>query len=770
MKQKKASVLVASLVLVYCLFQLIHPLLAGRSPVDLGVDLKGGVIVSYRPDFSRPLPGYAGAGKEELLELAKETLTSRLSHRFSTVPEVVIRGDQRIDVTLPTEKSQQEVLELIGRTYHLTLRLVSAGPVEKSPFVYQGRFYELDDAKFSGDMLQAKSIRVQTKRPGPLDLRPPEATVVFRFQPPHDEEFERFTGANVGRELAILVDDEVEWIGRIESAIPGTGTLRGGYSLEEATSVAQLLKSGTLPISLKVASVEAVGPSLGQEIQEMGLHALGISFLLLAALIAVAYHGRRDLLLAGLASLVALLLLLVGMVSAFGLTLDVAGIAGIVLSIGMGMDAFLLVFESLARRSRDGRPESLVRGAYSFLGDGRTLFHANATTLVVILLLLLTERLKSFALFMFVGILASVVTIFLTRALLQRLRGLSARSFDAFAGLRAWRPGLFRFRGAYFALLAAGLLLTVALSFRQGPPLELGADFREGTKLVVRSEEEKPIGLALDELSEQGVTSRRQTLGSEEDGRYVISLDKTLSIDSGGDGMSPRDLRAAFTRRGVEVESMTSIDGKVSSQRLAQSLWVLVLSFVLLAGYFAGQGTIERFFSSRARPVTTTVGERLTVFGGVLLAVVLDVLVVFMSLVLLKVQVNLPVVAALLTIVGYSVNDSVVLWSHVEKRRAEGTGESPWRIVAESVDEVLSRTLLTSFSTMVPALVILGVGLGPLMDFARVMVVGTVAGTASSIFVVGSFAVRALSASPVRSGRQGVPYVLADSSAAVGRR
>jgi len=131
----------------------------------------------------------------------------------------------------------------------------------------------------------------------------------------------------------------------------------------------------------------------------------------------------------------------------------------------------------------------------------------------------------------------------------------------------------------------------------------------------------------------------------------------------------------------------------------------------------------------------------------VLLALALDVAVVLAVLALAAIPLSLPVIAALLAIIGYSVNDSVVLWSHVQSRAAEEAA-SPEETVTRSVDGILSRALLTSVSTMVPALTILAVDLAPLRDFAWAMIAGTVAGTLSSIFLVGAFAVRALNRAP----------------------
>ena len=510
-----AALLVASLIV---------PVLRGESPIELGLDLAGGVIVTYRPDFAS-LESAGEVDRAEVLALAKETLTSRLYRSLDTVPDVVVRGDQRIVVSLPSRHDDHRVLELVGEA-----------------------------------------------------------------------------GA-----------------------------------------------------------------------------------------------GRR------------------------GWT---------------------------------------IRRLYSLAAEGGTLLHANLTTLIVIALLLGTERLRSFAVFIFVGIVASVATIFVTRRLLTwshgRLGGLGP---DLLGWLRRRQPGVFRWRRAYFTLIVA--LLTAGLLV--APQLELGADFRAGTQLIVAAPDESRVAAAGRDLASRfpEIDARRQVLGDPEDGRYLVTLGAALEIEDS----DPRRLRAdqvlsIFAARSVEVESVSSIDGRLSSRRLLGSLTVLGLSFLLLAIYLvACQEPLERVLSARHRPALPA-AARLTVFTGVLAAVAVDVAIVLAVAALLEIPINLPVIAGLLTILGYSVNDSVVLWENVRRRWSElgqetnlpdsvlGAERTAAEVVTQTVDAVLSRTLLTSVSTLVPALVILMVGLTPLLDFARVMIAGVVSGTLSSIFVVGVFAVRALERQP----------------------
>ncbi len=762
MRKPQGSLYATALVVLVCTLSLAIPVIRGSSPVDSGLHLSGGVIVTYRPDFSSRLDGDESRPREELLALAKETVASRLYRNLNTTPDVVVRGDESIVVSIPATENRDRILALVGETYHLTLRLVLhryAEPVAGPElFAYRGDHLVLAEPEFSGGMLDERYIRVETAPYRSSDAGAMAPEVAFRFMPPHDESFANFTGDHVGRELAILLDDRVEWVGTIENAIAGSGALAGGYSLDQANDVAMMLKSGTLPISLEVESLSAVGPTLGQEIKDRGAGALVLSLALLAALIAVAYLHRSALVITGLASLACLLLLIAGMTAAFDLTLDMVGIAGIILSVGMGMDAFILVFESLETRSASLTPgqlkthrERISRSMYSFAGEGRTLFHANATTLVVISLLLTTERLRSFALFILAGICASVLTIFMTREILGRTYGrIGDLGFTPLAWLRVARPRIFRFRKAYFATVAAALVLTGWLVIGETPSDWLGGDFKQGTQLILFSEDESSTDAAIAEVRRElsGTLVRKQQMGQPDEGRYLVTLGTPIATVIGGaqhesDGLTADRLARIFAAHSVELEKLSSIDSRVSSGRLARSLQVLILSFFFLAIYFiACQEPINRFFASTARQAPPSASRGL-VFAGILLAVVVDVSLSLAALAALGIPLSLPVIAGLLALIGYSVNDSVVLWSHLQRPEGDAAGSALER-VTRGVDRMLSRTLLTSLSTMVPALTILLVGLEPLAGFAWTMIVGTIAGTLSSIFIVGSFAVTAL--------------------------
>lgn len=741
---------------VLLLFTLIWPLAQGDPPFDLGLDLAGGALVTYRADLEQVPDRYRDLGRADLLEMARDTLVGRLLHRFDTLPEVVLRDDGRLVASLPGAHDRRDVLESIGQTHRLTFRRALAvhdtRPDDAEGWLrfHEGRWLDLGEELLSGDALDPGSIRVEMGAGAPGRAGDPGygATVTFAFEPPFDERFAEITLESVGQTLVILLDDRVEWAGEVQEQIRGRGSLRGGYDAAEAAEVAGLLRAGTLPVPLHIEGLDLVGPSLGQAMLEQGRAALIWSAGLLALLVGLAYSHRPALLLVGWGSLGLLLLFILGLIRAFGLTLDLAAIAGLMLSVGMGMDAFILIFEALDGGLAGSAPSTMksplgrLRDLYGFRGEGRTLLHANATTLVVISLLLAVERLRSFAVFVVVGLLASLATLWATRRMLEWFarRGWLEGVGDGdrqgiLSRLRHARPVLVRFRRLYFAAVAM-LVGSVALlaHLNGGDILSLGPDFQPGMQLqVVLPDPDQIVELVAD-LGDAfpGLRVRHQAWDSPEtadEPGFLITMEGELGV--AGD---PERLASWIRDRSVAVHGLHAVDARLSAERLLSSLSVLGVSFFLLGVYLAKlQRPIDRLLGAPAG--AGAAGGRL--FVGTVVAVAVDVVVVLAILAWLGQPVGLSVVAALLSIIGYSVNDSMVLACHLPKP-AGGTevGESE---VRDAVDRILSRATLTSLSTLLPAVAILAVDLTPLKGFAWAIVVGTVAGTLSSMFVVPAF-------------------------------
>ncbi len=798
---------------------LIYPILQGKSPIRLGLDIGGGVVVTYRPDFSKRVKSSEKLSESETLQLAKEVIANRLSRALNISPDVVARGDNRVVVSVPSVKGFQDVLQIVGKTYHLTMRLVKAMSKEtvegKKLHEFGDAYFDLDTVAFSGEMLDQSSIKVIPGNPLAEDADARTPRVAFGFDSPFNRDFSRFTATHVGSSLAILLDDSIEVVGRIHSAIGKEGgVLSGKYTLEEAQNHAVLLKSGNMPVALEVESLSGVGPTLGQQVLEQGIIAGLLSILLILLLIIIAYSHRSWFLFGGAASLFVLVMTMGGLAAALDLTLDFAGVAGLILSVGMGVDAFFLVFEDLESRLKRFSPQTvkqffhqMIQDIYSFAKEGRVLFHSNTTTIITVVLLFFSDRVRYFAVFILLGIAASLYNILVTREVLHSTFDLAPNFGPSLLGwLRGKKPGVFRIWKAYGALTLCLVLFGVFIvwnSLHHDGYLRLGSDFRAGTQVICEARMERDLLAAIGDLSstisESQITYQKmETPAGTSAQRYLVTIAVPIYFPSepptqGGVGggamksavggltdspgmpvpnepaaaaralsmsrdtavtanrLSPVVLERVFANRNLILLSIDVIDNKVSGSRLASSLGIILFSLVLLAFYvFVLQGLVDKIFVRDKSLLYRPAGSKFWVSFGVILSLVHDLCVIVVGCYVLKIDISLSVVAGILTILGYSVNDSVVLWSNIEERAAAvaksnpGKSIDPKSVVVDSVDAILSRTFLTAVSTMIPALVIILMDITPIKDFAWIMLIGTVAGTLSSYYVLGPFSLLTL--------------------------
>jgi SecD/SecF fusion protein len=770
--------------------------LHGKNPVKFGLDISGGVIVEYTPDLNEVLDAYSNLSNRELLELAKEVLQSRLHTKLRIAPDVVIRGDNSILVSVPSIDNPKKVLDIVGQTFNLTFRLVlkeyDDPPSSVETYRYRGSYLRLGKTEFSADMLDLSKVKVIFDNGKPV--------VGFSFKESYAKKFGTFTSNHVGERLAILVDNHVEMAPVISEAITdGSGVISGDYSVESAHDVAMLLRSGAIPVSLRMESIRAIGPSLGQQVKESGIIAMLLTVICLLIVITIAYQQRVWLLFSALASIFCLLLSILGLVSLIGFTLDIAAVAGAILTIGMGIDALVIIFESLEIRLRNFSPPEIssfygriIRRIYSFSGDGRVLLHSNLTTIIAVIPILYVERLRFLALFIVVGVTASIITIFFTREVLQTTHVLSPKTGISLLGwMRGRKMGIFSFRNVLLPLTGIACLATlvvISLTILGRDFLRFGDEFHPGTQLIVRAKKNVAIDSAIDQVRKQfpdamiryqkiASLSNKDTTFADHD--YLVTINQSLyarhraqekksaveiaSEDQGSQSglFEAESLQAVFSRLNLGILSINSISSKLSSRNMLKALSVIIISFFLITIYLLFfQGAIDKRLpilkvqtrnddqmhelgGHSRKPLSTT----WTSFG-IVVAVIHDILIMLLFCWILDIDISLPVIAAILTMMGYSVNDSVVLWAHIqnlyEMREPPKSKNEAVSIVSQSIDSVFVRTILTSITTIIPAISIIAVGIVELTDFAAVIFVGVISGTFSSMFIVGSFAVESI--------------------------
>ncbi len=407
---------------------------AGISTADyerLAKDYLPSFDVVRTPDGTLQLkmkPTSAGAIERDTIDHAVETIRNRVDALGVTEPLIAPESGNRIVIQLPGVDDPARVKDIIKTTAQLQFRLVEGnpGPDVKSTLdsVPQNMKNEVDVlpgtredelGRAAGTELYAvrkiipvsgtdlKNARVQKGRLG-------EPNVGFSLTPDGGRKFGELTGANVGRRLAIVLDNKVVSAPRINSRIDDQGVIEGSFTTQQAADLALVLRSGSLPASLTTLEERTVGPSLGRDSIHQGVLASLIGFIALVLAVILYYHG------AGINAVLALLLNLViilGMLSIFKATLTLPGIAGIILTLGMAIDSNVLVFERIREELRDGKT---VRAAIEngFSRAFGTIIDTHMTTIISALFLFQfgTGPIKGFAVTLLIGLFASVFTAF----------------------------------------------------------------------------------------------------------------------------------------------------------------------------------------------------------------------------------------------------------------------------------------------------------------------------------------------------------------------
>ncbi|MDR1123479.1 MAG: protein translocase subunit SecD [Elusimicrobiota bacterium] len=409
--------------------------------LNLGLDLRGGSALMLELDVSKL------SGKESLgdsMARAIEIIRNRVDQYGVGEIPITRQGEKWISVQLPGIANPEQAEALIGKTAMLEFRIVQDTTSAKEAL---GKIYELDDA-FNPDStltdaaakLLPEGITVMKDKKGSLialsdkvqvsgadlenaQVAPGEygySEVDFQFNGEGSKKFSALTGANIGKELAIVLDNTVQSAPRIESRITGSGRITGKFGVEEARQLAIILRAGALPAPVRIIEKRVIGPGLGEDSIKSGLKASLIAFLFIIGFMSIYYRFS------GVISSFALflnLVFLVATMSYFAATLTLPGIAGIILSLAMAVDANVLILERMREERLKGQPlAAAIREGYDKAWSA--IFDSNLTTWIASLLLFQfgTGPVKGFALTLTLGLLVGVFTsVFVTRAIYELL-------------------------------------------------------------------------------------------------------------------------------------------------------------------------------------------------------------------------------------------------------------------------------------------------------------------------------------------------------------
>ena len=540
--------------------------------------------------------------------------------------------------------------------------------------------------------------------------------------------FGRVTGANVGERMAIILDNQVYSAPTIRSKISqGSGIIEGTGSVDEAKDLAIVLRAGALPADVHIVEDRTVGPSLGRDSVEQGKNAAAIG-LAIVIVFMVIYYGFSGLV-ADFA-LVLNLVFVMAILAAFQGTLTLPGIAGIILTIGMAVDANVLILERIREELRAGKT---VRAAIEngYARAVQTIVDANVTTIITAIVLYQygTGPIKGFALTLMIGIVSSMFTaIFVTRTIydaivsrqinpslnIGRLRVFGDTNLD-FLGLR---------RGA-FVLSIVFILVGIGSAVVKGG-YNLGIDFAGGTLLELHFDPATSVGDIRQSLGDVRVGDRSVDLRNSEIKEFGSPNDILIRVEEEAEGTAIADaiktrLKSDFAGNIRDVTEwlrrQEAVGPKIGEELKTNAVYAILVSMVLIIAYVWW----------RFRQIEFGVAAVIALFH--------DVMITLGIFSLLDREISLAIVAALLTIVGYSLNDTIVVYDRIREDLKLYRRETFGTVINRAINECLNRTVLTSGTTMLVVLSLIFLGGEVIRDFAIALLIGIIVGTYSSAFV-----------------------------------
>ncbi|WP_299863033.1 protein translocase subunit SecDF [uncultured Hoeflea sp.] len=652
-----------------------------------------------------------------------EVVRKRIDELGTTEPVIQRQGADRILVQVPGLDDPERLKSLLNQTAKLAFRMVDSSMSVQEAI--DGRPPATSEVLFSTDdppvpYLIQRSVLVSGENlvdaQAGYDQRTNEPIVTFRFDSKGGQRFGQATTQNVGLPFAIVLDEQVISAPVIrEPILGGTGQISGNFDVESANDLAILLRAGALPATLTVIEERTVGPGLGADSIAAGEIAGVIGAILVLAFMFVAY-GMLGFL-ANMA-LIANVTMILAILTVLGATLTLPGIAGIVLTVGMAVDSNVLIYERIREEHRSGR--SLIQAIDAgFARAFSTILDANVTTLIaaIILFYLGTGPVRGFAVTLAIGIVTTVFTAFtFTRWMVaewvrrKRPKELPRGLLDKV--VRDFNFRFMTFRRFAFMLSAAAAIGSLALFATVN--MNYGIDFKGGSMIEVQSRDgNADVGDIRARLSELN-------LGDIQAQEFGTPRDVLIRVQAQGGGENAEQTVITLVRAELEGDydiRRVEVVGPTVSGELAQA------------------GTIAVIASLMAILVYIWFRFEWQFALGAIIATVHDVVLTIGIFVISGIEFNLSSIAAVLTIVGYSLNDTVVVYDRVRENLRRYKKLPLTSLLDLSVNQMLPRTILTSVTTLLALLSLFIFGGEVIQSFTFAMIFGVLVGTYSSIFI-----------------------------------
>ena len=550
----------------------------------------------------------------------------------------------------------------------------------------------------------------------------------------------RITENNVGKHVAIVLDKAVYSFPVIRGKIPnGNSTIEGGFSLEEATDLANVLKAGQLPVPARIEGEDVVGPSLGEQNIQSGWQSFLFAFALTLIFMAV-YYARAGLV--ANVALIANVIFILGCSAAFTIVLTLPGMAAVVLTIGMAVDANVLIFERI--REEQSRGKTLKASIKSgFSNAFSSVMDANITTFLtgVVLYSAGVGPIRGFAVSLMIGIITSLISaLVITRLILDYYANQGKTSinfgFPFTTGLfDKIKLNMVGRRKTFYGISGTLVVASIVLLLTVG--LKTGVDFKGGRQFEVEFYEKGKSVPA--PLSSTDVETIRQDLraafGNEEPIIKTLRSDNKLQIttsylstDREATGqleeLMKGGLQQNYSKFDQKVVSSTDVGPMVASDIRKAAYQSVIFSLLIIFLYI-----LIRF-----RRWQYSLGAIVAIFHDVLIVLGIFSLLSLVDLPF-NIEVNQALIAALLTIIGYSINDTVVVFDRIRENIGEMKSIPLPDVYNISIDQTISRTLITSVTTLLTALILFSLGGDAIRGFTFAIILGVIVGTYSSVFV-----------------------------------
>ena len=700
MKKSKAAVILAVILaafvgLAYYASIILSSTGIGEDmSIPLGLDLSGGVSITYQVVDENPS---AEDMSDTIYKLQKRV------DSYSTEASVYQVGDDRITVEIPGVQDANEILEDLGNPGSLEFQMPDG-----SVFM-------------TGDMVEDAQGATATDRYGNKQY-----IVSLKLTDEGAKIFGEVTSENIGKNLPIVYDGETISYPQVQSAITGgEAQITGMSSFEEADNLATQIRIGSLSLQLSELESSVVGAQLGSQAIASSLKAGAIGLAIVMVFLIVLYAVP------GIAASLALAIyttLVIATLYLFEITLTLPGIAGIILGIGMAVDANVIVFARVREEIATGKSvqTSMKIGfqkAMSAILDG------NITTLIasVVLMALGSGTVKGFAYTLMIGIILSLFTaMVVTRYILYSLYALGLKSEKLYGRAKERKSIDFIGKKAVFftisgIIIAAGLISMGVHSATEGKALNYGLDFMGGTSTTADFGKDMTIEDIENDIVPyvEKVTGDSDVQATKVEGTTQVTIKtRTLSLD---ERQELEDTLAENCDVDASTITSQSISSTISGEMRSDALKAVIVSCIFMLLYIWFRFKDIRFAASA------------------ILALVHDVLVVITVYALVRISVGSTFIACVLTIVGYSINDTIVIFDRIRENLALKTGkqtaEELREVANKSLTQTLSRSINTSITTFIMVVMLYILGVASIRDFSLPLMAGLVCGAYSSICI-----------------------------------